>query len=478
MESNAKQNRLPLFGMVLTALLVLGGLYGLHWWTEHRADIYAQRALAAGWQEDWDAAERLAREAETLGAVGVLDKLTYDRAALLFESGDYAAARRLYVELGSYREAARQIMACDYKRAEALEADGQVEAARDAFLAVAGYEDALVRADRCRYVLADRLASDGDKEAAFEAFMALGNFQDAPARAQALAQELTGETDQGLAVQYAQGQTPETLSLQEQLAEGRAALQSHRLAAGRGHALFLTEDGFVRAAGENGQGQCDTQDWADVIAVAAGYAHSLGLTRDGRVLSAGDDSQGQCDTQGWTNVVRIVCGPWDSYGLTADGSLLHCGFTDTAALSGWTGLVDLVPGDGVLFALRSNGTLLSSKADQTQSWTDLAALAAAGYRPVGLKKDGTLRCAHRDLSGWTDVLSLHSSPTLLLGLRLDGTLLVEPLRPLDPALVAALRAEADVTGLALAGTYALLLHADGTLTAPGAPFDIRPLAEN
>ena len=62
-----------------------------------------------------------------------------------------------------------------------------------------------------------------------------------------------------------------------------------------------------------------------------------------------------------------------------------------------------------------------------------------------------------------------------MGLRLDGTLLVEPLLMADEGLLTALRAEETVVGLSVAGTYALLLHEDGTLTAPGASFDLSPL---
>lgn len=476
MERNVKRERLPLFGMLLTTLLVLGGLLGLHWWIQHRSDIYTQRALAAGWQEDWAKAEAWAREAEAAGASGVLDKLTYDRATSLFEAGDYAAARQLFAELGAYREAPRQIMACDYKQAEALEVAGDYAAARDAFLAVAGYEDALNRADRCRYALAEALLAAGDREAAFQSFLALGNFQDAPQRAQALAQELTGENDESLAVQQAQGYTPEALSQQEQLQKARETLQNHRLAAGRGHALFLTEEGTVRAAGANDQGQCDTAGWRDMVAVAAGYAHSLGLTRDGRVLAAGDNSYGQCDVSQWTGVVSVFCGPWDSFGLTADGSLLHCGFMDLSAAAGWTGLSGIAVGDGTLFALRRNGTLLSSRPDQAQIWSDLDGVAAAGYAPVGLKKDGTLLSASRDVSDWTEVLSLQSSVTLLVGLKQDGTLLAASLLPTDEALLAALERETDVVGFSVAGTYVLLLYGDGTLSAPGATFDLTPFS--
>ena len=60
-------------------------------------------------------------------------------------------------------------------------------------------------------------------------------------------------------------------------------------------------------------------------------------------------------------------------------------------------------------------------------------------------------------------------------LWLDGTLLVEPLLMADKELLAALRAEQNVIGISAAGTYVLLLHEDGSLTAPHASFDISPL---
>ena len=178
----------------------------------------------------------------------------------------------------------------------------------------------------------------------------------------------------------------------------------------------------------------------------------------------------------WTGVVSVFCGPWDSFGLTADGSLLHCGFMDLSAAAGWTGLSGVAVGDGTLFALRRNGTLLSSRPDQAQIWSDLDGVAAAGYAPVGLKKDGTLLSASRDVSDWTEVLSLQSSVTLLVGLKQDGTLLAAPLLPTDEALLAALERETDVVGFSVAGTYVLLLHGDGTLSAPGATFDLTPFS--
>lgn len=473
MEQNAQQTKLPILGMILTTALVLAGLGALLWWSTHREEVYARRALAAAAVQDWAQAESWGRMAENAGAADVLNEIAAQKADALFEAGDYEAARALYLELGF----ARQVMACTYRLGKALEAAGDLTAARDAFLSAAGYEDALARADRCRYALAQAAQAAGDLQTAFDGYLALGDYEDAPQRARTVAVALTGQTDEETALLYAQGYTLEALSLQEQLQQKRDDLQSRRLAAGRGHAVLLTEGGTVKAAGDDSFGQCGVDGWTDVVAVAAGYAHTLGLTADGRVLAAGNDEYGQCDVSGWTDVVEIYCGPWDSYGLTRDGTLLHAGYRDLSALSGWTGVQRVASGDGVLFGLRENGALLSSLPDQAQTWPDAVDLAAAGHTPVGLKKDGTLLSADMDLSSWTEVVAIDSSAALLLGLKLDGTLLVSPLLPSDAALLSALSREQRVVGLSAAGTWVLLLHEDGSLSAPGASFDLSPLTE-
>ena len=58
-----------------------------------------------------------------------------------------------------------------------------------------------------------------------------------------------------------------------------------------------------------------------------------------------------------------------------------------------------------------------------------------------------------------------------MGLKTDGTLRVLSLMPVPEALLSALAAERNVTGMSVAGTYVLLLHTDGSVTAPGAAFD-------
>ena len=476
MEQRGKTKRVPLWGMLLTTVLVLGALYAFHWWTTSRASIYEQRAKEAVERGDWAEAAALGEKAEAAGAADTVNALTYSNALALLDAGQYAQARDQFMALGAYEDAPRLALKCIYCLAEEAEASGDLEGALEDFLTAAGYDDALVRADECRYALAELDLQKGEYKAAFQQFLDLGDYRDAPGRARTIAVQLTEEPDEDLAMMLAQGYTAADWEKRSQLSYMHESLASHRLAAGRGHAAFLTAAGTVKAVGDNGLGQCETSGWADVVAVDAGYAHTLGLTADGRVLAAGDNSCGQCDVREWTNVVRICCGPWDSFALTVDGTLLHCGFSSMPPLAGWTDVVSLAAGDSALFAVRQNGSLLSSTPDQGKDWQGLCGLTVARHAPVGLKEDGTLLYDGRDLSSWTDVVAVDSSATLLIGLRLDGTLLVEPLLPVDEALLLALRAEHDVTGLDTAGTFVLLLHKDGALTAPGADLDLAFLA--
>ena len=87
MEQNAKQNKLPLLGMIVTTALVLGALCALLWWSTHRWSVYARRAMAAAARQDWAAAESWGQKAESAGAADVLNEIAAQKADALFESG-------------------------------------------------------------------------------------------------------------------------------------------------------------------------------------------------------------------------------------------------------------------------------------------------------------------------------------------------------------------------------------------------------
>lgn len=98
---------------------------------------------------------------------------------------------------------------------------------------------------------------------------------------------------------------------------------------GKGHVVGLRADGTVVAAGDNSFGQCNVEEWSDIIAVSAGDYHTVGLKSDGTVVT----TQGENDfpetcaaIKDWTNITAVSAGYGYTLALKADGSVQAAGF--------------------------------------------------------------------------------------------------------------------------------------------------------
>ena len=80
----------------------------------------------------------------------------------------------------------------------------------------------------------------------------------------------------------------------------------HAVSAGYLHTIGLTANGRVIGAGHR-PSWAGSEDWREVVDVDAGSHHSLALTKRGRVLATGSDEGGQCQVQDWREVVTA---PW------------------------------------------------------------------------------------------------------------------------------------------------------------------------
>jgi hypothetical protein len=68
-----------------------------------------------------------------------------------------------------------------------------------------------------------------------------------------------------------------------------------------GHTAGLKADGTVIAIGDNSHGQCDTDDWQDIIAVAVDGMQTFGLKSDGTIVAAGYAGDNEALTNNWYN---------------------------------------------------------------------------------------------------------------------------------------------------------------------------------
>ena len=60
--------------------------------------------------------------------------------------------------------------------------------------------------------------------------------------------------------------------------------------------MALCEDGTVLATGNNDYGQCNVEEWTNIVSVSAGYYHTVGLKADGTIIAIGWNKFGQCNT--------------------------------------------------------------------------------------------------------------------------------------------------------------------------------------
>lgn len=96
----------------------------------------------------------------------------------------------------------------------------------------------------------------------------------------------------------------------------------------KGHIVGLRENGTVVAVGDNRCGQCNVEDWTDIVAVAAGDWHTVGLKKDGTVVVAGFERDNQIiyeDILEWDDIVAVSTGTGYTIGVKADGTVLHSG---------------------------------------------------------------------------------------------------------------------------------------------------------
>jgi len=207
-----------------------------------------------------------------------------------------------------------------------------------------------------------------------------------------------------------------------------AKLQSC-ISVGGDHTVVLKTDGTVLAVGKNKFGQCNTQNWRNIIAVSAGYNHTVGLKANGTVVAVGENDSGQCNTQGWQNIVAIAACS-DTYGLKSDGTVICTGVDKR--IQDWRDIVAISVASINIVGLKADGTVVAVGddfiRDAVKSWRDIIAVSTSDNHTVGLKADGTVNAAGKNeygkcnieyFQGIIAVSAAGSGHTV--GLKVDGT---------------------------------------------------------
>ncbi len=249
------------------------------------------------------------------------------------------------------------------------------------------------------------------------------------------------------------------------------------VAAGIWHTVGLKANGTVVAMGYNYYGQCDVDDWTDIVAISAGGYYTVGLKADGTVVAVGYNTDGQCEVSDWRDIVAISAGNRHTVGLKADGTVVAVGYnTDGRCnVSDWTNVAAISAGYGHTVGLKSDGTVVAvgdNSYDQcnVSDWRDIVAVSAGKCHTVGLKADGTVVAVdkndnHRcDVSDWTDIVAISAGSNRMVGLKADGTVVAVGYNYDGRCDVSDW---ADIVAVSAGEYHTVGLKADGTVVAVG-----------
>lgn len=202
--------------------------------------------------------------------------------------------------------------------------------------------------------------------------------------------------------------------------------------------LGLKSDGTVVAVGDNNWGECDVDDWKDIVAVSAGGEHTVGLKSNGTVVAVGSNNYGQCDVSDWKDIVAVSTGGWHTVGLKSDGTVVAVGNNEDGQcnVANWNNIVAVSVGACYTVGLKSDGTVTAvgenedGQCDVTD-WNDIVVVRAECRYTIGLKSDGTVvavgdnEWGQCDVGSWKDIVAVSIGGddyhNYTIGLKSDGT---------------------------------------------------------
>lgn len=206
------------------------------------------------------------------------------------------------------------------------------------------------------------------------------------------------------------------------------------------HTVLLRPDGTVRAAMVPGNskydhGQCNVQDWTDIIAVACDFAYTIGLRKDGTVLVCGTKWAVESGVHRWSGITAIAAGDLHILGLRKDGTVNAIGqdLYGRLEVKSWSNIISVAAGSGFSVGLRADGSVLavgnnSQKQCNTRTWSGIKAIAAGSNCTIGLRKDGTVCAvgAFRDthnFQNWSGIIEIAGETWHTVGLQNNGKVL-------------------------------------------------------
>ena len=346
------------------------------------------------------------------------------------------------------------VPAQNYKAAEVLFESGKYNEALKIFESLGGYKDSQSKSFNTReailnrdYASAEALLESGNIGSAAIAFYQLGNYRDAKERSRNLWEQVSTRSTIAAGDCHSVGLKMDgTVIAVGGYGDGQLDVKDWKnivsVAVGDSCTFGLKDDGSVNGVGWNIHGQCEVSDWKDIVQVSSGREHTVGLKADGTVIATqikiignSNNDRGQCDVSEWENVIAIDTGKFTTVGLKADGTVVAAGFNEQIKkkISEWRDVVKIACNSNIVIGLKRDGSIVATplppRFDVLLSYHDIVSVAVGQSHVVCLRQDGTVIAAGEDTYGacdvstWTDIVAIAAGDFHTLGLKSDGSVI-------------------------------------------------------
>lgn len=276
----------------------------------------------------------------------------------------------------------------------------------------------------------------------------------------------------------------------------RAEIEPYQnlVAIGTYHIVAVKEDGTVYSWGENTDGQCNTQNWTDIVAVSASECMTVGLKSDGTVVATGLDNLGQCETDDWTDIVEVAASDTHILGLKSDGTVIATGkiekvkkeewpveekiYTRNEMVKEWKNMKHVFASKSSAYGIKADGSVIWSsyggvKLDNNkietgsfEGWNNILELTQEALYAIGLCADGTVKLETNTENKkiWNNIVDIAAGTYHFVGLKSNGTVIGEGRNDKKQCEVDKWR---DILAVYAWGDTTIGLKKDGTLIFTG-----------
>ena len=366
----------------------------------------------------------------------------YQKGLTLLTSRDYDGATTTFNAISGYNDAATQAQESQYQKGVALLAIGDYDGATAAFVGIRSYNDAATQAQESQYQKGTALLTNEDYDGASAAFNGVSDYKDAAVQAQESQYQKgtelinTNRLYEALHAFRIVGKgykdIDSQLSFLEEIVSGNAA----KISTGNHHTVGLKTDGTIVAIGGNDDGQCNIDDWCDIVLISAGESHTVGLKNDGTVVATGRNNDLRCNVEEWRDIVSVSAGYVHTIGLKSDGSVTSAGENSDhqCEINDWSNISAVTAGKYHTVGLKDDGTVIATGRNNdgrcnVNDWHDIVAVSAGYSHTVGLKADGTVvavgsnKNGQCDVDNWCDIIAVSAGESHTIGLKVDGTVI-------------------------------------------------------